>query len=193
MAELVLDDVNEWRRAGVPFGHVAINVGAIELRSRDFGSALLATLERKQVPPDCIQIEVTEGVLFGRGAEHVSRSFELLKHAGVKLALDDFGTGFASLTHLKQFPVDLIKIDRRFVQNLQNDREDGAIVEAILSLAHALEIEVVAEGVEQASQRDLLASLGCQYGQGFLFGRAVPAATVPQLLSQPPGASRQAA
>jgi diguanylate cyclase (GGDEF)-like protein len=193
MAELVLDDVNEWRRAGIPFGHVAINVGAVELRSRDFGTALLAALERKQVPPECIQIEVTEGVLFGRGAEHVSRSFELLARAGVKLALDDFGTGFASLTHLKQFPVDFIKIDRRFVQNLQNDREDGAIVEAILSLAHALNIEVVAEGVEQASQRDLLAALGCQYGQGFLFGRAVPAATVPQLLSQPPGASRQAA
>jgi EAL domain-containing protein (putative c-di-GMP-specific phosphodiesterase class I) len=183
MIELVLDDIGEWRRAGVPFGHVAINAGTPEVRSRAFGTRLIEMLKQKKVPSDCIQVEVTEGVLLGRGADHVERTFKLLADAGVKLALDDFGTGFASLTHLKQFPIDIIKIDRRFVRDLQTDPEDEAIVQAILGLASALQIQVVAEGVELPFQRDFLAALGCQYGQGYLFGRAVPGSEVPGLLS----------
>lgn len=193
MIELVLDDVNEWRRRRAPFGHVAINAGAVELRSRSFGTALLSRLRQKGVPPSLIQIEVTEGVLLDRGSEHVGKTFDLLAGAGVKLALDDFGTGFASLTHLKQFPIDLIKIDRHFVRDLQVDPEDGAIVEAILGLARALGLQVVAEGVETSAQRDFLAALGCKYGQGYLFGPAVPAAEVPDLLIRPNQAGRRAA
>ncbi len=106
----------------------------------------------------------------------------LLTRNGIKLALDDFGTGFTSLTHLKQFPIDVIKIDRRFVRNLQVDAEDGAIVNAIVGLAGALKIEVVAEGIETPEQRDFLSELGCRTGQGYLFGAAVSSAEARQLL-----------
>jgi EAL domain-containing protein (putative c-di-GMP-specific phosphodiesterase class I) len=190
---LVLDDMRSWIGLGVPFGHVAINAGAAELRSREFGSGLLARLKRKGVPPSKIQIEITEGVLLGRGTEHLARTFNVLAMAGIKLALDDFGTGFASLAHLKQYPIDCIKIDRQFVRDLQVDPEDGAIVNAILGLARAFDLDVVAEGIEQASQRDFLAALGCQVGQGFFFGPAVPAAEVPALLAGASKATRQAA
>jgi diguanylate cyclase (GGDEF)-like protein len=182
MFEQVVEDVAGWRSEGLAFGHVAINASAAELRRGDYASRLLGRLRLAGVAPDCIQVEVTEGVLLGRGIDHVERAFKQLARAGMKLALDDFGTGFASLSHLKQFPVEIIKIDRSFVRDLQVDPGDGAIVNALVGLAAALHIEVVAEGVETEAQRSFLATLGCSTGQGFLLGKPVPAAQVPQLL-----------
>lgn len=182
MIEQVIDDVARWRAAGLPFGHVAINASAAELRHGDYASRLLTKLTSAGVPADSIQVEVTEGVLLGRGVDHVHRAFRELAKNGLKLALDDFGTGFASLSHLKQFPVAIIKIDRTFVRDLQIDPEDGAIVDALIGLARALHIDVVAEGIETSAQRDFLAALGCSTGQGFLFSRAVPAKQVPDML-----------
>jgi diguanylate cyclase (GGDEF)-like protein len=178
----IVEDVSRWRSDGLGFGHIAINASAAELRRGDYATKLLAKVRAAGVPPECIQVEVTEGVLLGRGIDHVGRSFRELAEAGLKLALDDFGTGFASLSHLKQFPVEIIKIDRTFVRDLQIDPEDGAIVDALVGLATALQIEVVAEGIETPAQRDFLAALGCTTGQGYLFGRPVPADQVPALL-----------
>jgi len=93
----------------------------------------------------------------------------------VRIALDDFGTGFASLTHLRTYPVDVIKIDRSFVQHLLTSLQDHAILQSILFLAQKLRLDVIAEGIEDASQCELLKALGCKFGQGFLFSRAVPA------------------
>lgn len=182
MMDQVVSDICSWRATGVAFGHVAINVSAPDLRSGDFAGRLLASLRAASIPPHCIQVEVTESVLLGRGIEHVERSFSDLSKAGIKLALDDFGTGFASLSHLKQFPVDIIKIDRAFIRDLQIDPDDGAIVDALVGLARALNIEVVAEGIETGAQRDFLEALGCKTGQGFLFSKAVRASRVPGLL-----------
>ncbi|MDQ3482779.1 MAG: bifunctional diguanylate cyclase/phosphodiesterase [Pseudomonadota bacterium] len=184
MVELVLKDLSSWRALGLDFGHVAINAGAGELRSRDFASDLLKALKRHEVPASCIQLEVTEGVLLGRAAANVGRLLRVLTRNGIRLALDDFGTGFASLTHLKQFPIDVIKIDRRFVRNLQVDAEDGAIVNAIVGLAGALKIDVVAEGIETEAQREFLSALGCKTGQGYLFGAAVSSAEARELLER---------
>ena len=188
MVDGVIKDISTWRAAGLPFGHVAINAAAAELRSGDFADRLLAKLNHAGIAPECIQIEVTESVLLGRGIEHVERTFNELAEKGIILALDDFGTGFASLTHLKQFPVQIIKIDRSFVHDLQIDEEDGAIVDALIGLGKALRIEVVAEGIETKAQRDFLRALGCSIGQGYLFGPAVPAARVPELLRRATGA-----
>ena len=94
---------------------------------------------------------------------------------GVSIALDDFGTGFASLSHLKQFPVHIIKIDRSFIRDLQLGTGDGAIVDAVINLGKSLQIEVVAEGIETAAQHETLLAMGCKYGQGFLYGKAEPA------------------
>ena len=182
MIDGVLADISAWRAAGVPFGHVAINAALAELRRGDFADRLLAKLSSANIPPECIQVEVTESVLLGRGIDHVERTFGELADMGIRLALDDFGTGFVSLTHLKRFPIEIIKIDRSFVRDLQVDAEDGAIVDALIGLGKALGIEVIAEGIETSAQRDFLAALGCAVGQGYLFGSAIPERRVADLL-----------
>jgi EAL domain-containing protein (putative c-di-GMP-specific phosphodiesterase class I) len=108
----------------------------------------------------------------------VERALKTLSQSGVKIALDDFGTGYASLSHLKQFPVDIIKIDQSFVRDLGCDRGAEAIIGAVISLGRSLDIEVVAEGIETMRQHQLLRDQGCRYGQGFLYGKAVAARRV---------------
>ena len=189
----VTADVAAWRAAGVEFGHVALNAAAADLSRRDFAEHLLGKLAGSGLRPTDIQLEVTESVFLGRSAAHVRRTLERLSHAGVKVALDDFGTGFASLSHLKHFPVDIIKIDRSFINHLQVDEQDGAIVYALIGLASALKLEVVAEGIETSAQRDFLQALGCTTGQGYLFGRAAPRESVESLLKGHTGGEQAAA
>jgi EAL domain-containing protein (putative c-di-GMP-specific phosphodiesterase class I) len=166
-----ISDMRRWLDAGIEFGHVAVNAAAAEFRRGDFGESVLERLARAGVPARYFQLEVTETVFLGRGAEHVEGALKLLSMSGVRIALDDFGTGYASLRHLKQFPVDVIKIDRSFVAEMENDPDSFAIVRAVINLGRSLNIEVVAEGVETADQCRRLQSLGCDYGQGFLFSR----------------------
>ena len=175
MIDLVLADVRDWLDQGLDFQHVAINAAAAEFRRGDFAERLLERLEKASIPSRCIQLEVTETVFLGRGAEYVERALRTLSRNGVSIALDDFGTGFASLSHLKQFPVHIIKIDRSFIRDLQLDTGDGAIVDAVINLGKSLQIEVVAEGIETLAQHKTLLGLGCKYGQGFLYGKAEPA------------------
>ena len=182
MIDGVIEDISAWRVAGLRFGHVAINAGLADMHRGDFAERLLGKLARSRIPPECIQVEITESVLLGKDIDHIEQIFMDLTRHGIRLALDDFGTGFASLTHLKRFPIEIIKIDRSFVHDLQIDAEDGAIVDALIGLGKALKIEVVAEGIETAAQRDFLCALGCATGQGFLFGHALPAATISELL-----------
>jgi len=178
----VILDMRGWLDQGIAFGHVAVNAGAAEFRSDSFAESVLERLERADIPSRCFNLEVTETVFLGRGSEYVERALKLLSKAGVAIALDDFGTGYASLRHLKQFPVDVIKIDQSFVQNMEADPDDAAIVEAVLNLGKSLQIEVVAEGIEAASHARRLAAMGCNYGQGFLFSQAVAAKDVPGLV-----------
>jgi diguanylate cyclase (GGDEF)-like protein/PAS domain S-box-containing protein len=175
MIDQVIDDIRGWMDRGIPFGHVAVNASAAEFRRNDFGERLLARLQAADVPTSKLQLEVTETVFLGRGAECVDRALKLLSGAGIRIALDDFGTGYASLRHLKQFPVDVIKIDQSFVAGLLSGGGDNAIVEAVLNLGRSLDIEVVAEGIENRRQEALLIGMGCRYGQGFLYSKAVPA------------------
>ena len=193
MVDRVIENILQWREAGLPFGHVAINAALAELRRGDFAERLLSKLRHAGIPPECIQVEVTESVLLGQGIDHVERTFTELAEAGIRLALDDFGTGFASLTHLKRFPIEIIKIDRSFVRDLQVDAEDGAIVDALIGLGKALKIEVIAEGIETRPQRDFLAALGCAVGQGYLFGSASPAKSIPELLRRESKGPKRAA
>jgi EAL domain-containing protein (putative c-di-GMP-specific phosphodiesterase class I) len=128
-------------------------------------------------------VEVTESVFLGRSAGSVERALRTLSVAGVKIALDDFGTGYASLMHLKRFPVDVIKIDRSFISDMEVDTNNAAIVKAVLSLGQSLGIEVVAEGVETAVQAALLLEHGCDLGQGYHFGRPMPGRDVSQFIT----------
>jgi diguanylate cyclase (GGDEF)-like protein/PAS domain S-box-containing protein len=182
MIDGIVTDCVRWRAAGLPFGHVAVNISGADLDDDAFGDRLLHSLERAGLPSSAIELEVTESVFLGRNADRVGRSLQQLSDAGIAIALDDFGTGYASLSHLKQFPIDIIKIDQRFVRDLETDPDDAAIVRTVLNLAYSLGIRTVAEGVENQQQLDYLRAGGCHYGQGFHFGAAMPRAAVEELL-----------
>jgi len=184
MIDLVIKDVLTWRSQGLHFGHVAINVAAADLRRPGFAAQLYAKLRDARLPTSCVQIEITEQVLLGRASDQVGQTLFDLAALGIKLAWDDFGTGFASLSHLKNYPVGVIKIDKTFVRDIHVDSESRAIVGAIMGLAQALDIEVIAEGVETKAQRELLLALDCPVGQGYLFGKAMPAAEASLRLSR---------
>jgi diguanylate cyclase (GGDEF)-like protein len=183
MHELVFDDLRRWLDAGHRIGHVAINASAAEFRGNNFAEEILERLRAAAIPTHYLELEVTETVFLGRGAEHVERALRTLSLEGVRISLDDFGTGYASLSHLKQFPVDVIKIDRSFVQDLAHDPDDTAILQAVLNLGRALGLTTVAEGIETGIQAAYLRSHGCNLGQGHLFGRAVPRGKVPGLIA----------
>lgn len=183
MHDIVFDDMRRWLQSGIEFGHVAINASAAEFRASDFADQILERLRQANIPTHRLELEVTETVFLGHGAENVEKALRALNAEGVKIALDDFGTGYASLSHLKQFPVDIIKIDRSFVHDLVSNTNDTAILQAVLNLGRNLEITTVAEGVETSVQAAFLRSQGCDLGQGFLFGKAAPGMNVPDMIS----------
>lgn len=178
MLRRVLEQIRHWNREGFRFGSVAVNVSGAELLRPGYAERVLEALERAAVPADALEVEVTEGVLIGRGADRVAATVSRLRDAGVRIVLDDFGTGYASLTHLKALPISGIKIDKSFVADMLEDESDASIVRAVIGLADALSIDLVAEGVETEAQADFLRRCGCKVAQGYLFGRAVPATVI---------------
>jgi EAL domain-containing protein (putative c-di-GMP-specific phosphodiesterase class I) len=160
-----------------------VNLSPAEFRHESLVSRVLERLHRARISTSRIELEVTETVFLGRGADSVAEALNVFSREGVKIALDDFGTGYASLTHLKAFPVDVIKIDRSFVSSLDTDPNDAAIIDAIVGLGHKLGMEIVAEGIETTVQAQYLLERGCEYGQGYLFGKAGPAATIPVIVT----------
>lgn len=177
MLTKVIADIRAWRQLGMALP-VAINASAADFLDGDFAQTLLGQLGDAGLAASLLELEVTEGVFMGAGAEQVSAALRSLNTAGMRIALDDFGTGYASLTHLKEYPVDVIKIDKSFISDLAGSSGDRAIVSAMIGLGRNLAIEVVAEGIETAGQLSILRDLGCQTGQEFAFSRAVPGADV---------------
>lgn len=173
MQNKVFDDIVSWRRRGLEFGSVAINAAPVEFLRDDYAERLLARLESRQLPASLVEVEVTEHVFLERATEFVGRALVKLSEAGIRISLDDFGTGSSSLSHLRDFPVDVVKIDRSFVAQMVDNDEIASIVRAVIHLAHSLSIEVVAEGVETNEQMILLKVAGCTLGQGWLFGKPV--------------------
>jgi diguanylate cyclase (GGDEF)-like protein/PAS domain S-box-containing protein len=182
MLERVCRDLASWRERGAELVPVAVNLSPAEFRRGDLFDRVMTQLHRYDVPATLIELEVTETVFLGRGAELVGDTLAAFHREGVGIALDDFGTGYASLKHLREFPVDVIKIDRSFVADLADDPGDAAIVDAVLDLAHRLGIAVVAEGVETREQAAYLLARRCALAQGYLFGRPMPAERAARLL-----------
>ena len=182
MQRKVASDMRSWLDSSVHFGRVAINAAPAEFLRDDYAEHLLAILAEREIPPERLEIEITEHAFLGRANEYVARALTVLKQAGVTVALDDFGTGASSLSHLRDFPVDVVKIDMSFVQQMTEDDEIAAIVTAVVRLASSLSIEVVAEGVDKPDQLDLLRAMGCRFAQGHLFTAAVEADAVRELL-----------
>jgi len=131
-------------------------------------------LATKQLPTNCIAIEITEGVMMESSAA-IIKQLGSFHDQGIQISLDDFGTGYSSLSYLRKFDIDYIKIDRQFVQHVDSNKGDKALCSAIIAMAHALDIKVIAEGIETLAQRDFLLNAGCDYGQGYLFSKPVPA------------------
>jgi diguanylate cyclase (GGDEF)-like protein len=173
--EAAVQQARAWTNAGVEFGHIAINLSASQLRWPGFAKQFLDRLASLQLPSRLVSVEVTEGVFLSSQADVVTANCRALKEGNVSIAFDDFGTGYASLTHLRDFPVDTIKIDRSFVAGLSKGGCSLAIVNAIVGLGNNLGLNVVAEGVETQAQQEFLSAIGCRFAQGFLFGRPVSA------------------
>ncbi len=180
MLERACRDLVRLQRA-VPLGQglrVAVNISSRYLNHGDIVADVRRVLAAHEVMPECLILEVTESLLL-ENSERLERIFQDLKEMGVRLALDDFGTGYSSLAYLHRFPIDILKIDRSFVQRLQRvddapENQDAvALARAILSLASALGLETVAEGIEVEAQRSTLVALGCRTGQGYKFGAAM--------------------
>ena len=176
MLDLVLADLVAHRAAGARPLPVSINVTGPEISRPGFAETILARLAAAGLPPTLIEIEITETALLGDHPARVRAALGLLRSAGLSVALDDFGTGYSSLSHLLDWDVDCIKIDRSFVGDFAEGARSTRIVRSILDLARGLDLRVVAEGVETQVQARHLAALGCPFAQGYLFGRAAPAA-----------------
>jgi diguanylate cyclase (GGDEF)-like protein len=179
----VASDMRKWLNSSVSFGHVAINLSHVEFIQPGLAEDILRVLDLAKVPPQHFEIEITEKVLLDAQSGLVSSALEKFRARGVQIALDDFGTGYASLTHLKQFPVDHIKIDRSFVRDIEEDPDDEAIVTAVVSLGRSLNLKVTAEGVETTGQAQRLREMGCSAAQGYLYAKPMSGTDVPGLLS----------
>ncbi|MBU4528027.1 EAL domain-containing protein [Hoeflea sp.] len=180
------------RDNGFDPGRIAVNVAASQLKQLDFAETVASMLDRYGLEPGTLEVEVTENVLLDRASSHIERSLWDLHQLGVQIALDDFGTGHASLSHLKRFPVDRLKIDQSFVREIQSNSDDSIIVRAIINLAHNLGMEVVAEGIETEEQFELLREQGCDVAQGYLLGIPVPPSQAISFCAPCPLSSKQA-
>ena len=169
---------------------VAVNVSARQLAEPAFVDAVASALSETGMDPAGLCLEVTESVLI-EDPDSSTDTLAALKALGVRVAVDDFGTGYSSLEHLRRFPIDSVKIDRSFVRGLPHSSEDVAIVGAVIELGHALNLSVVAEGVETADQLGNLQSAGCDTAQGFLFSRPEHPDVVDALVLAPNGTSRE--
>jgi PAS domain S-box-containing protein len=169
----VCEHIADWLAMGVPVGCISINLSANSFFQRGLLQFIDEVLARTGVPAGQLIIELTESVLMQDG-ELASRVIDALRQRGLRISLDDFGTGFSSLGYLNRFGIDEIKIDRSFIDDLDADTTERALVQAVIDLGHALGLQVVAEGVETQSQADLLRQMGCDIFQGFLFARPMP-------------------
>jgi diguanylate cyclase (GGDEF)-like protein/PAS domain S-box-containing protein len=188
-----LSDMVEWRRDLPPPGalepgatepyatapesdgpHVSVNVSARQFRDPGFVDSVRQALHASALPPSALLLELTESLVLG-GNEQIRADLNELKGIGVKLAIDDFGTGYSSLSYLLDLPIDVLKIDKSFVTGIASSWRRHALVEGIVRLARTLEVEVIAEGIETETERELLAGMGCQFGQGYLLSVPVDA------------------
>jgi EAL domain-containing protein (putative c-di-GMP-specific phosphodiesterase class I) len=173
-----------WQR-GFPDQRLAlsVNVSTRQLYESDFVDQVAGVLERTGLPPESLALEITEGLLLG-DREEVVEQLEGLKSLGVRIAVDDFGTGYSSLVHLQHFPIDILKIDRSFVDGIDLDQGKEQLVRGIVTLGESLTLDVIAEGIELREQAERLRDMQLPLAQGFLFHMPLSAAGVTQLLAQ---------
>ncbi|RAG85731.1 GGDEF domain-containing protein [Streptacidiphilus pinicola] len=166
---------------GAKLPYVSVNVSPRQFRDRSFFEVMQWSLDRSGIDPSSLVLELTEGLLLRRD-DRVLKEMRALTELGIRIAIDDFGTGYSSLSYLREFPISILKIDKSFIDELGHSPQQYALVEGITHLADTLGMKVIAEGVENTTQRDLLISMGCPLGQGFLFSRPLDSESAQSLL-----------
>jgi diguanylate cyclase (GGDEF)-like protein/PAS domain S-box-containing protein len=175
--------IRAWAADGVADVPIAVNLSARQFQQQDIAEVVRRALADYDVPPHLIELEITESAAM-HNAEAASTALSMLKSLGVRIAIDDFGTGYSSLSYLKRFPIDCLKIDRSFIADITEDLEYASIAQAVITLAHALGLNVVAEGVENEQQAEFLTAHGCDEMQGYYFARPMPADECTQMLKR---------
>jgi EAL domain-containing protein (putative c-di-GMP-specific phosphodiesterase class I) len=172
-----------WQQAGheIP---ISVNVSPLQFQHADFYTWLDDVLEEAGLESRLLELELTERMVMS-GGEATTGLLQRIKRRGVRLSLDDFGTGYCSLSYLKHFPIDALKIDRVFVRDITSDHDTATITSAIVAMARSLNKDVIAEGVETREQGSFLRHAGCSQLQGFLYGRPMPASELQKLLAEP--------
>ena len=171
-----------WVDAGLPPVTLAINISGQQFMKNELLETVTSVLKESGLDPGLLELELTEGVLMAH-TERTVKTLQALKGMGVRLAIDDFGTGFSSLSYLKRFPLDVLKIDRTFINDITTDPDDAAITLATIEMAHTLKLKVIAEGVETKPQLEFLTKNGCDMYQGYLFSKPVPSTELPRLFN----------
>ncbi|PKN13306.1 MAG: GGDEF domain-containing protein [Deltaproteobacteria bacterium HGW-Deltaproteobacteria-4] len=178
----VCEQINSWQAQGNPPLRVSINISPVQFRRDDFAESILRILEETGVNPNLLELELTESALMQNTASTVA-ILHKCRNLGMHISIDDFGTGYSSLSYLKRFPIDTLKIDRSFIFNLTENRDDNAIVTAIIAMAHSLNLKIIAEGVETEGQLAFLVEQGCEEMQGYLYSRPLPAKEIDKLFA----------
>lgn len=180
IGDWIIDEVcryqKEWQMKGYRPVRIAVNISPKQFRKENFARKIEEALKKYNVPPKLLEVEITESSM-----TNVHETFSILtelKQLGVYVSVDDFGTGYSSLSYLKRYPIDIIKIDQSFIADIAKDDKNEAIIKAIISMSHNLGLEVVAEGIEEASQVDFLKRHRCQKGQGYLYNKPLPVETI---------------
>ncbi|MDZ7792024.1 MAG: EAL domain-containing protein [Xanthomonadales bacterium] len=181
--ETACSQARSWLDQGIDFGLLSVNVSGVQIQRSDLQGMVERVLDECELPAHHLELELTESFIMGSG-ESAAELLEGLKQLGLGIAMDDFGTGYSSLAYLKELPFDTLKIDQSFTRTLDRSSRDTAICQAIVALGRALGFRTLAEGVETDDQREKLQSIGCRFGQGFLFERAVPAERVPEVIER---------
>ncbi|MBD2518996.1 EAL domain-containing response regulator [Nostoc sp. FACHB-973] len=171
----VCEQIKSWRDAGIYSLNVAVNLSVLEFNQPDFIQKIVNFIETNKLQADCLELELTESMIM-QDINSAIATMNKLRSLGVKIAIDDFGTGYSSLIYLKNLPINTLKIDRYFIHNVANDPQKSAITKALIQMAHNLNLDVVAEGVETEAELAFLRQHNCNSMQGFLFSRPLPAA-----------------
>lgn len=174
-----------WQNLGLPKMRIAVNLSSRQFQQNNLLLSVKNALHMAKLEPEYLELELTESVLFEEGRDKKSKTvLHELREMGIHIAIDDFGTGYSSLSYLKRFPVDVLKIDRSFVQDICTDNDDAAITSAIIAMAHSLQINVIAEGVETPEQLAFLHLRHCEVVQGYLFSPPITVEEITQLLTE---------
>jgi len=180
--EEALKNTVHWQQNSFPAFRIAVNLSPRQFRDPELVTQVKKSVARFNIPLESLELEITEGVLMS-GHNYIDEALTALSHLGISIAMDDFGTGYSSLSYLRNYPFNVLKIDRSFVNDITNNSSDRELINAAIAMAHGLNLKVVAEGVERKEQLAILKTMGCDFAQGYLFGKPMPAEDMTAMLN----------